>query len=136
MAELVGFKQLRQRDEEILFSPQPVVRHRDRETMAAFLNHQMRWAIHSYAVRFGYERPRRLRRAVMLPTFLLLLPLFALYTSYLNMAPWVAKDWRYIAYWPAVFTVLGLKGVGVLAGILNPGMALYGAEHAAGIGDT
>lgn len=120
-------KSLRRQGEKILFSPEPVIHHSDREDMRAFLNHQMRWAIHTYAVRFGYARPRRVLRVFLFAGFLLALPLFALYASWLNIRPWLSTDKRYAAYWPAVLLVFVLKGVGVLVGIVNPGRALYPA---------
>ena len=118
-------KALRRQGEKILFSPEPLIHHSDREDMRAFLNHQMRWAIHTYAVRFGYTRPRLLLRAFLFAGFLLALPVFALYASWLNIQPWLSTDKRYAAYWPAVLLVFVLKGVGVLVGIVNPGRALY-----------
>jgi len=120
-------KALRRQGEKILFSPDPLIHHSDREDMREFLNHQMRWAIHTYAVRFGYTRPRLLLRAVLFTGFLLALPAFALYASWLNIKPWLSADKRYVAYWPAVLFVFVLKGVGVLVGIVNPGRALFPA---------
>lgn len=123
-------KALRRKGQKILFSPEPKIHHSDREDMRAFLNHQMRWAIHTYAVRFGYTRPRRLLRIFLFAGFLLALPLFALYASWLNIRPWLSADMRYAAYWPAVLLVFVLKGVGVLVGIVDPGRALYPASAA------
>ena len=104
-----------------------MIHHSDRENMKAFLNHQMRWAIHTYAVRFGYTRPKRLLRVFLFASFLLALPLFALYASWLNIQPWLSTDKRYVAYWPAVLLVFVLKGIGVLVGIVDPERALYRA---------
>jgi len=118
-------KTLRRRGETVMFFPEPVVHHSDREDFRSFLDHQMRWAFHTYPVRFGYARPRRIFRAFLFAGFLLALPAFALYASWLNMTPWLARDKRYAAYWPAVLLVFVLKGVGVLVGIIDPGRALY-----------
>ncbi|MGH6660246.1 MAG: glycosyltransferase [Rhodospirillales bacterium] len=118
-------KNLRRCGETVMFFPEPVVYHSDREDFKSFLDHQMCWAFHTYAVRFGYRRPRRLLRAFLFAGFLLALPAFALYASWLNMTPWLARDKRYAAYWPAVFLVFVLKGFGVLVGIVDPGRALY-----------
>lgn len=120
-------KSLRRQGQKILFTPEPMIYHSDRENIKAFLNHQMRWAIHTYAVRFGYARPRRLLRVFLFASFLLALPLFALYASWLNIQPWLSTDKRYVAYWPAVLLVFVLKGIGVLVGIVDPGRALYRA---------
>lgn len=118
-------KDLRRRGETVMFFPEPVVHHSDREDFKSFLNHQMRWAFHTYPVRFGYTRPRRMLRAFLFAGFLVALPAFALYASWLNMTPWLTRDKRYAAYWPAVLLVFVLKGFGILVGIVDPGRALY-----------
>jgi GT2 family glycosyltransferase len=123
--DVAFIKCLRRDGETVLFSPEPVVRHNDRVSLQAFLRHQLKWAIHSYVVRFGYDKPRPVFRAVLATCFIFAMPLYALYASYLNMMPLIAKDWQNAFYWPAVTFVYFVKGFGVLAGIILPNLALY-----------
>ena len=123
--DVAFIKRLRAHSERILFSPEPEVRHNDRETLGEFFRHHFRWAIHSYAVRFGYDRPRLLFRTLLATSFILVLPVYAFYASFLNMWPLIKGNWHTAIYWPAVFTVYTFKGFGILAGILVPSLALY-----------
>lgn len=125
-------KRLRATGKVLLFSPEPVVIHRDRETLAAFFSHQMRWALHTYAVRFGPDRHSGAVRLALAAAFLAALPLYAGYASWLNMRPVVERNWRDAIFWPAVLAMYGLKGLGLVAGTLCPRLALIRQRPAHG----
>ncbi|MAF96889.1 MAG: hypothetical protein CMM60_14225 [Rhodospirillaceae bacterium] len=122
--ELVVLKNLRKSGEKIMFSPIPVVTHRDREGPWAVLRHQFSWALHTYTIRVGRIRDKKWLRLVFALAFLAGLPLFAVYATYLNMKPWVETDLGKLAYSPVVLMIYVFKGVGVILGALNPSLAL------------
>lgn len=112
---------------KVVFSPTPVVEHRDRDDFRGFMRHQYRWAVHTYVVRSG-EKHGPAVRAVLGIAFFLLIPAYALVSSVLNVVPWLKVSPANILWWPLLFVLYSIKGLGVVEGILFPSYALYPAR--------
>ncbi|HIJ84360.1 MAG TPA: glycosyltransferase [Magnetococcales bacterium] len=110
---------------KIFFSPDPVVRHRDRETLHAVIKHQYRWALHTYIVRTGLGQDTVLRRIGFAGVFLMLSPLYVAVATYLTMRPWGSGRPVFLLYLPFVVLVYFIKIMGVLSGTIAPNQALY-----------
>ena len=123
---------IRSRGGRALFSPTPVVVHRDRETLRTMLAHQYRWGVHTYVVRCGCGT-RTGARAGAAMLFLPMFPLYVVVSSLLNLLPWVRVSARYGVYYPVLLALYAYKGIGVFHGILSPNAALYPPSRAEGM---
>ena len=123
--DVAFLKSLRIAKQRVVFRPQPVIAHFDRTTFRSFLRHQWRWALHTYAVRAGGLGSPALLRFALATMFFFLIPLFALFSTALNVRPWLRQSPRYIVYAPGVWAVYVIKGLGVFLGICQPSLALY-----------
>ena len=112
----------------MLFSSAPLVFHHDREKFRAFIAHQYRWAVHTYVVRCGNCHNLAVRLLIAM-AFVPLLPAYALAASVVNVRPLLSVSARYMLWWPALFILYALKGVGVIEGIVRPGRALFPVDN-------
>lgn len=116
-------KGLRKRGDLILFSPEPLIVHHDREAFSSFFRHQYRWGLHTYVVRFTLKGLSWKRRALFAPTFALGLPFYALLATWLNITPWIKRSLGNVIYFPVLFIFYLIKGVAVIDGALHPSKA-------------
>jgi glycosyltransferase involved in cell wall biosynthesis len=107
-----------------IFSPTPIVHHRDRENLRDFLIHQYRWGLHTCAVRFD-SKSKTSKRLMLALALIPLLPAYAFVSSLINLIPWLSISKKYLLYWPVLFLLYLYKGVGVVEGTLKPDRALY-----------
>jgi glycosyltransferase involved in cell wall biosynthesis len=116
---------LRRAGQVVRFNPSPCIVHIDRATFRAFIRHQYRWGLHTFAVRFqAAARSRALGLAFAL-AFVPAAPLYAALATWLNMRPWLAynrADWPLV---PVVYLVYLLKAIAVVHGAVRPEAALY-----------
>jgi len=115
---------LRKRGELILFSPEPVIVHHDRETFSSFFRHQYRWGLHTYVIRFTLQGLSWKRRALFTPAFAIGLPFYALLATWLNISPWLKRSLGNIIYTPVLFIFYIIKGVAVIDGAVHPSKSL------------
>jgi len=124
-------RELRRGGARILFSPAPVIEHRDRETLGGVLWHHYQYGQHQYFVQFGGDfAPRCLSRpyrAAFALGFLPLLPLFALAGSALNLAPWLLHRPAYALAYPLMYLLWLAKGVAILQSAISPASVLRAA---------
>jgi hypothetical protein len=123
--DVAFLKTLHAAEQRVVFRPQPVIYHYDRTTSSSFIQHQWRWALHTYVVRIGTSRRSALQRFALAAMFFFLIPVFALLSTGLNVRPWLRRSPGYLLYSPVVLLVYIVKGFGVLLGICQPGLALY-----------
>lgn len=123
--DVVLIQRLRQREQAIIFSPAPMIYHRDRETLRAFLRHQYRWGLHTYVVRRGVDRLDWGSRLGFAAMFLALSPFYVLHTTALNLHPLLRRSWLYLGLAPALALVYAIKSIAVLDGTLAPRKALF-----------
>ncbi|PZO44179.1 MAG: hypothetical protein DCF19_02975 [Pseudanabaena frigida] len=116
-------KRLRSNGYKLMFSPQPEISHYDRQGFADFLQHQYRWGLHTFVLRFPNYQHNKLVRFLLVPLFILLLPLFAIAASSVSIAPWLRQSLKYLWYFPIVFCVYLWKGLAVIVGTCNPQLA-------------
>ncbi len=100
-------RELRENGQKVLFSPQPVVHHRDREQLLDVFRHHVAWGHHQYFVQLGkdFRRPvfHPLYRAIFAVTFFFAIPLFAAIGSVLNLLPWLPHRPVYLLWLPAIY---------------------------------
>lgn len=116
----------------VKFSPIPIIAHRDRDDFRGFLRHQYRWAVHTYAVRSDAKHSLT-ARVILGMAFFLLIPVYALVSSVLNVVPWLKVSPAKILWWPLLFVLYSIKGLGVVEGIFFPNHALYPARGNQGL---
>jgi mycofactocin glycosyltransferase len=107
-----------------MFSPVPEIVHQDREDFRGFVRHQYRWAMHTYVVRFG-QGHSPLFRLAFAAAFLALIPAYALFASVVSIRPWVRVAPSYLLWWPLLYLLYCVKGVGVIEGAIWPSHATY-----------
>lgn len=121
-------RELRRGGACILFSPAPVIEHRDRETLRGVLWHHYQYGQHQYFVQFGGGfAPRclsRAYRAAFVLAFLPVLPLFAVAGSALNLAPWLPHRPVYALAYPFMLLLWLAKGVAILQSAISPASVL------------
>lgn len=115
---------LREKGKRILFSPIPVIQHRDREDFRGMMRHQYRWGLHTYAMRHGLEGSA-LNRLCIAAMFVPLIPVYGIAGSVVNILPWLTVSWFYVLSFPLLFLLYVFKGFGVVEGILWPQRALW-----------
>lgn len=109
----------------ILFSPQPKIKHCDRQSFKDFIHHQYRWGLHAFIIRAGdreWHFPLRLLLALL---FSLFLPIFAIAASIITIFPWMHRSPTYFKYFPAMLGVYFLKGTAIVVGIIDPKQAIH-----------
>jgi glycosyltransferase involved in cell wall biosynthesis len=109
---------------QVIYHPQPVIFHCDRNQFQGFLKHQWRWGLHTYVVRFNHRKWNDVKRFSFAFLFACCLPLFALFCTILISVPWVQRSPAYLKYLPLLFLVNVFKSVAVLTGIISPNYAL------------
>ncbi len=117
-------KRLNRNGYKLMFSSQPEINHCDRQSFTDFLQHQYRWGLHTFVVRFPNYQDYKLARFLLVPLFVLLLPFFAIATSLVSIMPWLQQSLKYLRYLPIIFCVCLWKGVAVIAGTCNPKLGL------------
>jgi GT2 family glycosyltransferase len=116
-------QRLRRNGYKLMFSPQPEISHYDRESFADFLQHQYRWGLHTFALRFPSLQDHKLARFLLIILFVLLLPFFAIAASIITIAPWLRQSLKYWWYFPMILCVYLYKGFAIVVGTYNPQLA-------------
>jgi len=116
---------------KIIFSPEPLVYHMDRNRLTCFLKHQYRWGLHTYSLRFGRKQWGKTKRIIFALGFFFMIPIFSVLGRALNMFSYLTISIKYLLYLPPLLLHYTYKGMGVFAGTTNPSLALYqhGLEH-------
>ena len=121
-------RNFRARGLAVLFSPQPVVKHRDRERPGEVIRHHYRWGYHQYFIQLGGDIAERCfkpgYRIIFLLLFLPCLPLYALLGSLLNVTPWLRHKPGYVLFWPAMYGLWLAKAVAVAEAAWRPRQCL------------
>ena len=110
---------------KIIFSPEPLVYHMDRNRLTDFLKHQYRWGLHTYSLRFGRKQWGKIKRTLFALGFFFMIPIFSVLSSALNIYPYLTISIKYLLYLPPLFLLYMYKGIGVFAGTMDPSLALY-----------
>jgi len=114
----------RRQGKPVLFSPDPVVYHHDRESFTEVFRHHYVWGYHQYFIQLNQDfAPRSFQpgyRALFLLAFIPCLPLFALMGAVLNLKPWVRHKPGYLWLFPLVLLLWMGKGVAVAEAALRP----------------
>ncbi len=125
-------RELRRRGLPVLFSPSPVIYHRDRERLLDVLRHHYKWGHHQYFVQLGRDISpyvfNPVYRAAFLLVFVWLWPLYSLAGATLNIAPWLSTRLGYLAYAPGVYILWLAKGIAVMEAALRPRAVLRTAR--------
>ena len=116
-------QRLRRNGYKLKFSPQPEISHYDRQSFADFLEHQYRWGLHTFILRFPQFQHHKLARFLLIILFVLLLPVFAIAASIITILPWLRQSLKYWWYFPMILCVYLYKGLAVIAGTYNPQLA-------------
>ncbi len=123
--DVAFIQEIRRRGQQIFFSPQPAIIHRDRESLRSFLLHQYRWGLHTYVVRRGLTRMDLGSRMMFAAAFIAGSPLYVLLATWLNLRPLLRRRWLYVALAPVLALMYAIKCVAVLDGTLHPHKALF-----------
>jgi glycosyltransferase involved in cell wall biosynthesis len=109
----------------ILFSPQPEIKHCDRQSFKDFIHHQYRWGLHAFIIRGGKHEWHFLIRLLIASLVCLLLPIFAIAASIITIFPWAQRSLTYLKYFPAILCIYFLKGTAIVVGIIDPKKAIH-----------
>ena len=123
--DVVFVRELRNRGETVLFSPEPEIIHRDRATFFEFFCHQYRYGLHTYVARLGKESLTILRRTLFVCAFVPGFPLYVLLAVWLNAALLVKRSPWYLIWVPVLILSHAVRGVAVMDGAIRPKKALY-----------
>jgi GT2 family glycosyltransferase len=109
----------------ILFSPQPEIKHCDRQSFTDFIQHQYRWGLHAFIIRVGDREWHFVIRLLLALSVCLLLPIFAIAASIITIYPWAQRSLAYLKYFPAILCIYFLKGTAIVVGIVDPKQAIH-----------
>lgn len=125
-------RELRRQGLLVLFSPSPVIYHRDRERLLDVLRHHYKWGHHQYFIQLGRDISPYVfnpaYRIVFLLVFFWLWPLYSLTGATLNIVPWLSTRLGYLSYAPGVFALWLCKGIAVMEAALRPRSVLRAAR--------
>ena len=114
----------RQRNRVVMFSPQPAILHRDRESLGKVIRHHYAWGHHQYFIQLNRDLAPRcfnpLFRTLFLVLFVPLMPLYALAGSVLNIKPWLTLKPVYALFLPFAYLLWFAKGVAVVEAAIRP----------------
>jgi GT2 family glycosyltransferase len=109
----------------ILFSPQPEIKHCDRQSFKDFIQHQYRWGLHAFMIRGGDREWHFLIRLLLALLVSLFLPIFAIAASIITISPWLQRSLTHLKYFPAILCIYFLKGTAIVVGIIDPKQAIH-----------
>lgn len=109
----------------ILFSPQPEIKHCDRQSFKDFIQHQYCWGLHAFIIRAGDREWHFLIRLLLALLVSLLIPIFAIAASIITIYPWMQRFPTYLKYFPAILCIYFLKGIAIVVGIIDPKQAIH-----------
>lgn len=117
-------RELRNDGKKIMFSPSPVVYHKDRERFQDVVYHSYLWGGHLYLIQFGNNFSSRcLSLTYRIPFFIFFVfatPFFVLLGAIFTVIPWVKQKFYYIFYFPLLLFLWIVKAVAVLKVSANP----------------
>lgn len=117
-------REYRRNGKAVLFSPEPVIYHRDRDRLSDVIRHHYKWGHHQYFIQLGRDISSRVfnlsYRLVFVVLFVPLWPLYALAGATLNIVPWISHSPRYCLYAPAMYLLWLAKGVAVIEAACRP----------------
>ncbi|MDZ7783889.1 MAG: glycosyltransferase family 2 protein [Halioglobus sp.] len=117
-------REYRQHSRRVVFSPQPVIYHRDRDRLRDVIRHHYKWGHHQYFVQLGRDISPHVFNPVYRVLFLLcFLPawiFYALMGATLNILPWLRTTPRNIVFAPAIYVLWLFKGVAVMEAAVRP----------------
>ncbi|OPX42957.1 putative glycosyl transferase [Ruminiclostridium hungatei] len=116
--------ELRRAGEKIYFSPQPAVRHYDRDSAKGVFKHAYSWGKHIYFLQMGGNISARCfniwYRILFFLSFFIALPAFGCLGMIFTIKPWLRTKPLYVFYSPVIFLLWVIKGIAVLQMALNP----------------
>lgn len=116
----------------VTFCPTPELRHHDRVGFGPVLRHQYQWGVDAFAVRFGERAVRNVPlRIAFSIAFVPIAPLYAIYATRRNLAPWLRlhPEDRDLVF--GVFVINLIKGAAAIQGALFPQILKKSANAAA-----
>lgn len=127
-------RELRRRRLPVMFSPTPLIYHRDRDRLVDVLRHHYMWGYHQYFIQLGRDISsyvfNPVYRVLFLAVFVWLWPLYSLAGTTLNLAPWLSRGLGYLAYAPGMYVLWLGKGIAVMEAALRPRAVLRTARGA------
>jgi len=126
-------RELRKNKEKIYFSPEPSVKHHDRDKMKDVIRHVYEWGKHIYFIQMGNNYSERCFKLwYRIPFILAFLPALLAFAGLglvFTLMPWLGYKQSYIVYFPWVFLLWIVKGFAILKMAFNPYQYLAGAKH-------
>lgn len=117
-------REYRRRSKRVVFSPRPVIYHRDRDSLRDVIRHHYKWGHHQYFVQLGRDISPYVFNPVYRVLFLLgFLPawvFYALMGATLNIVPWLRTKAGNIVFAPAIYLLWLCKGVAVMEAAVRP----------------
>lgn len=126
-------REFRRRGMSVMFSPSPIIYHRDRERLGDVFKHHYKWGHHQYFIQLGRDISAYVFNPVYRMFFLLaffwLWPFYALAGATLNLVPWLSQRWSYLLFAPGVYALWLAKGVAVMEAAVRPRAVMRAARQ-------